>query len=163
MRFGQPDYFLIVLIGLTSVLALAGDSVVRALSSLLLGMLLATVGVDDVYGTVRFDFGSSILRDGVDYLPVMVGCTTPSGTCWCGSVRGSPATPGRSRTRCARRFLRLRAAAERSGSLARGTALGSVCGVVPGAGATVASFLAYGVEGRVARTGPTSARARPTA
>ena len=50
LRFGQPDYFLIVLIGLTSVLALAGDAVVRALASLLIGMLLATVGVDDVYG-----------------------------------------------------------------------------------------------------------------
>ena len=145
LRFGQPDYFLIVLIGLTSVLALAGDSVVRALSSLLLGMLLATVGVDDVYGTVRFDFGSSILRDGVDYLPVMVGIYALGhvlvrfGERFAGDAGTQPSKvrttlPG------------LRALRERSGSLARGTVLGSVCGVVPGAGATVASFLAYGVE-----------------
>ena len=36
-------------------------------------MLIATVGVDDVYGSVRFDFGSDLLRDGIDYLPVMIG------------------------------------------------------------------------------------------
>ena len=133
------------MIGLTSVLALAGDSVVRALASLLTGMLLATVGVDDVYGTVRFDFGSSILRDGVDYLPVMVGIYALGhvlvrfGERFQGDVGKQPSKvrttlPG------------LRALKERAGSLLRGTALGSVCGVVPGAGATVASFLAYGVE-----------------
>ena len=36
-------------------------------------MLIATVGVDDVYGAVRFSFGSDLLRDGIDYLPVMIG------------------------------------------------------------------------------------------
>ena len=36
-------------------------------------MLLATVGVDDVYGAVRFDFGTDILRDGINYLPILVG------------------------------------------------------------------------------------------
>ena len=73
LKFGQAEYFVIVLLGLTSVLALAERSVVKSLAALLIGMLLATVGVDDVYGTVRFDFGSDVLRDGVDYLPVMVG------------------------------------------------------------------------------------------
>jgi len=145
LRFGQADYFLIVGIGLTSVLALAGNSISRALASLLMGMLLATVGVDKVYGTVRFDFGSDILRDGVDYLPVMVGIYALGhvlvrfGERFAGDAGKQPnkvrtTIPG------------LRALRERSGSLARGTALGTVCGVVPGAGATVASFLAYGVE-----------------
>lgn len=145
LKFGQAEYFVIVLLGLTSVLALAERSVVRSLASLLLGMLLATVGVDDVYGSVRFDFGSDVLRDGIDYLPVMVGVYALGhvlvryGERFAGDVTQQPANvrttvPG------------LRALRERSGSLLRGTALGSVMGGVPGAGATVASFVAYGLE-----------------
>ena len=145
LNFGQAEYFVIVLLGLTSVLALAERSVVRALASLVFGMLLATVGVDDVYGTVRFDFGSDILRDGIDYLPVMVGIYA------LGHVlvrfgesfaEDSVKQPGRVRTTIPG-WGALRA---RSGSMFRGVAMGSVMGSVPGAGATVASFVAYGVE-----------------
>jgi putative tricarboxylic transport membrane protein len=150
LRFGQPDYFLIILIGLTSVLALAGDSVVRALASLLIGMLLATVGVDDVYGSVRFDFGTSILRDGVDYLPVMVGIYALGhvlvryGERFAGDAGQQPSDVRTS-------LPGLTAIRERAGSLARGTVIGSVMGGVPGAGATVASFIAYGTEKQVGK------------
>ena len=145
LNFGQVEYFVIVLLGLTSVLALAERSVVRSLASLLIGMLLATVGVDDVYGSVRFDFGSDVLRDGIDYLPVMVGIYALGHVIvrysqrYAGGVTQQPASvrttvPG------------LRALRERSGSFARGTVLGSLIGGVPGAGATVASFVSYGLE-----------------
>lgn len=145
LQFGQAEYFVVVLLGLTSVLALAERSVTRALASLIVGMLLATVGVDDVYGSVRFDFGLDVLRDGIDYLPVMVGVYALGhvivryGERFAGEAAQQPAKiktamPG------------LRALRERSGSFVRGTLLGSVMGGVPGAGATVASFVAYGLE-----------------
>ncbi len=145
LNFGQAEYFVIVLLGLTSVLALAERSVVRALASLVFGMLLATVGVDDVYGTVRFDFGSDILRDGIDYLPVMVGIYALGhvlvrfGENFAGD---EVKQPGKVRTTIPG-LGELRA---RSGSMIRGVSMGSVMGSVPGAGATVASFVAYGVE-----------------
>ena len=145
LNFGQAEYFVIVLLGLTSVLALAERSVVRALASLIVGMLLATVGVDDVYGTVRFDFGSDILRDGIDYLPVMVGIYALGhvlvrfGENFVGD---DVQQPGSVRTT----IPKLRDLRARSGSMGRGVTLGSLMGAVPGAGATVASFVAYGIE-----------------
>ena len=145
LNFGQAEYFIIVLLGLTSVLLLAERSVTRALASLVFGMLLASVGVDDVYGAVRFDFGSDILRDGIDYLPVMVGIYALGhvlvrfGERFAGDAVSQP---GKVRTT----VPGLRALRERSGSMGRGVALGSVIGTVPGAGATVASFVAYGME-----------------
>ena len=145
LNFGQAEYFVIVLLGLTSVLALAERSVVRALASLVFGMLLATVGVDDVYGSVRFDFGSDILRDGIDYLPVMVGIYALGHVLVRFGERfegEDVSQPGRVRTS----IPGLRALRARSGSMVRGVAMGSVMGSVPGAGATVASFVAYGVE-----------------
>jgi len=145
LKFGQAEYFVIVLLGLTSVLALAERSVTRSLAALIVGMLLATVGVDDVYGTVRFDYGSDILRDGIDYLPVMVGIYALGhvlirfGENF--AAENAP-QPGRVKTT----IPGLRALRERSGSMGRGVAVGSLMGGVPGAGATVASFVSYGLE-----------------
>lgn len=150
LNFGQAEYFVIVLLGLTSVLVLAERSVIKALAALLAGMLLSTVGVDDVYGAVRFDYGSDILRDGIDYLPVMIGIYALGhvlvrfGEKFSGEDVEQPdnvraAIPS---------FKELRA---RSGSMARGVAMGSTMGTVPGAGATVASFVAYAVEKQVGK------------
>jgi putative tricarboxylic transport membrane protein len=145
LSFSSTEYFLIVLLGLTSVLALTGTSVVKALIALLAGMLLATIGVDEVFAAVRFDFGTTILRDGVDYLAVMIGIYALGdvlkryGEQFAGANPEQPDTfktaiPG------------FRAIRERLGSLTRGTAVGAAMGTVPGAGATVGSFVAYGLE-----------------
>ena len=58
---------------LAGVVALGGGSLANALISLFFGMLISTVGVDEIYGVDRFTFGTDILRDGIGYLPVMVG------------------------------------------------------------------------------------------
>jgi putative tricarboxylic transport membrane protein len=145
LNFGQAEYFVIVLVGLTSVLALGERSVSKSLASLLLGMLLATVGVEAVYGTVRFDFGSSVLRDGINYLPAMVGLYALGhvivrfGQGFAGGVGDQPSKVKTS-------IPGPRALKERAGSLSRGVVTGSLMGAVPGAGATVASFVAYGLE-----------------
>ena len=150
LKFGQAEYFVIVLLGLTSVLALAERSVTKSLSALLAGMLLATVGVDDVYGSVRFDFGSDILRDGIDYLPVMVGIYALGHVLVRfgeGFAAENAPQPGRVKTSIpSLKDLRLR-----SGSIGRGVLTGSLLGAVPGAGATVASFVSYGLEKQFGR------------
>lgn len=150
LKFSSSEYFLIVLLGLTSVLALTGSSVLKALISLVAGMLLATIGVDSVYAAVRFDFDTTILRDGVDYLAVMIGVYALGdvlkrfGERFAGANPPQPATfktaiPG------------LRALRQRAGSMTRGTLVGSTMGIVPGAGATVGSFVAYGLEKQFGR------------
>lgn len=145
LNFGQTEYFVIVLLGLTSVLALAERSVTKSLAALVIGMLLATVGVDDVYGAVRFDFGSNILRDGIDYLPVMVGIYALGHVLVRygeGFASDNAPQPGRVKTS----IPSLKEFRVRSGSLGRGMVTGSLLGAVPGAGATVASFVSYGLE-----------------
>lgn len=150
LRFSSTEYFLIVLLGLTSVLALTSTSIVKALMSLLGGMLLATIGVDSIYAAVRFDFGTTILRDGIDYLAVMIGVYALGDVLKrCGErfAGANPPQPNTFRTA----IPGLRALRERSGSMARGTAVGASMGAVPGAGATVGSFVAYGLEKQFGR------------
>ncbi|MBI5911984.1 MAG: tripartite tricarboxylate transporter permease, partial [Betaproteobacteria bacterium] len=73
LKFDSPEYFSIILFGLTSVVALGGGSMINAFISLFLGLMLASVGVDGIYGAERFTFGVPMLADGIEYLTVMVG------------------------------------------------------------------------------------------
>ena len=73
LRFSSPEYFAVLLFGLSSVVALGRGSLGNALISLSVGLLIATVGTDETYGAQRFTFGSRILADGIEFLVVMVG------------------------------------------------------------------------------------------
>ena len=145
LRFGSAEYFAVVLLGLTSVLALSGSSTMKSLISMFAGMLLATVGLDDIYGTVRYDFGTTILRDGINYLAILVGvyALTEALTRFAQRFAGkAPQQPAEIRTT----IPGLSAIRSRLGSLTRGMATGAFVSAGPGAGSTVGSFVAYGVE-----------------
>jgi putative tricarboxylic transport membrane protein len=150
LTFSTPEYFALVLFGLASVVSLGGGSLINAFVSLLIGLLVATVGVDSTYGTDRFSFGFDTLRDGIEYLGVMVGAYG-LGEVLSRLERGftSPAIEklGRIETRLpsATEIGRVK------GTLARSSLLGILVGIVPGAGATIASFLAYGIEAQYGR------------
>lgn len=147
LKLAAPEYFAIVMLGLASVLLLAEASLFTAISAMLVGMLVATMGVHQTTGALRYDFGIPLLRDGVNYLVVMIGVyalgevITRFSENFAGQVNqqvGNVNTtiPG------------LRALRERSGSFLRGTVMGALMGTVPGAGATVASFISYNLEKR---------------
>lgn len=149
LNFASPEYFAIVLLGLTSVLAFTGRAVTKPLISMFGGMLVSTFGVDSVYGAVRYDFIEP-LRVGIEWVIVLVGIYALGeiimryAKSFAGDVSQQP-------DEVHTVFPSLRALKERSGSLARGTFLGATVGTVPGAGATVASFVAYGLEKQVGR------------
>lgn len=147
LSFDSPDYFAIVMFGFTSVVSLGGGSLANALISLLVGMLISTVGVDEIYGTERFTFGIDMLRDGIGYLPVMVGAYG-LGEVLVRLEQGFDSKPPSDRGPIATRIPRLAEAWKLRGTFGRSSLVGVLCGIVPGAGATIASFVAYGVEGQ---------------
>ena len=145
LQLSSPEYFAIVLLGLASVLALTETSVVASGIAMFAGMLISTVGVSSVSGAVRYDFGTTILRDGIDYLAVMIGVYALGevirrfGQNFGGQVAQQPGNVTTT-------LPRLSAIRDRGGSFLRGILTGSLMGTVPGAGATVASFVSYGLE-----------------
>ncbi len=146
LRFDAPEYFAIILFGLTSVVALGGGSMINAFISLCLGLLIATVGVDAVYGAERFTFGVPMLTDGIEYLTVMVGAYG-LGEVLVRLEQGFASdsmrhAAGRIQTKLPS-FAEIVAIKEAFG---RSSIVGMILGLVPGAGATIASFVAYGVE-----------------
>jgi putative tricarboxylic transport membrane protein len=150
LALSTPEYFAIILFGLTSVVSLGGGSLTNALISLCLGLLIATVGVDATYGAERFAFGVPMLVDGIEYLLVMVGAYG-LGEVFTRLHQGFGAT-GVGATAALRTELPgVREVARVKATLARSALVGLVVGVVPGAGATIASFVAYGAEGQYGR------------
>jgi putative tricarboxylic transport membrane protein len=145
LAFGPPEYFALVVLGLTA-LAAVGSSVLKGLVTGVAGLLLGTIGIDPQVGVARFDFGQVWLLDGVEFIVLTValfGIGEVLATCHMGSVGkilpvGS-AYPKRSDLRA-------------SGlPILRGSTIGFLIGVLPAAGATIASFVAYIVEKKVAK------------
>jgi len=154
LKFSSPEFFAVVFFGLASVVALSGRSVVNALISLCIGLFLATVGIDTIYGAERFAFGQPFLLDGVEFLLVMVGAygigevLIRLNTGFKGeSVQGDGVARFRTAVPSLREMWRLK------WTFLRGTGTGIVVGVVPGAGATVSAFVAYGMESQYGKNG----------
>lgn len=150
LGFSTVEFFSIVVFGLASVSVLGHASATAALISLFSGMLLGTVGTEPQYGVERFTFGLPLLRTGVDFVPVLIGlfaigeildqiaaATSP------GPAAGAAAHPVPR--------LPLRDLWPLRGPLVRGTAVGIAVGGLAGAGATVSSFVSYGLEKQISR------------
>jgi putative tricarboxylic transport membrane protein len=147
LSFGPPETFALMLLGLTTVTLLAGDEPLKGYISMVLGLMLAMVGFDIVAGEPRYGFGIPEMMDGVDFLPVAIGLFG------LGEVLAGAEQKGASQVKAS---LRLRDVlpsaadfARTRWSIARGTLMGFLVGTLPGAGPTVASFMAYTVEKKV--------------
>src|SRR5919108_4838172 len=150
LSFGPPETFALMLLGLTTVTGLTGENAIKGYISMVLGLMLSMVGFDLISGDARYTGGIAEMLDGLDFLPVAIGLFG-MGEVLAGAeeTRGTEILKGRYRLRdvlpTAADWVRSRWA------IVRGTALGFVIGVLPGAGPTIASFLAYTVEKKVSR------------
>lgn len=153
LSFGAPEYFAAVCFGLSTVVALGGKSLVNALIGLFIGLTISTVGVDSIYGTERFTFDLPLLATGIPYLAALIGMygvgevLSRIGEQTAPIPQGGPA--GRVRTA----FPKLSEIWSLRATLARSTTLGTLLGTIPGAGATVTSFVSYGVEKQYGKRG----------
>ena len=145
LQFSSPEYFAILLFGLMSVIALGKGSLANALISLCLGLLIASVGTDATYGAYRFTFDQPILADGIEFLVVMVGAYGV-GEVLSRLEYGFTSKPLDKVANARTQLPSLGEMYRLKGMFLRSTLLGHVIGIIPGAGATIASFVCYGVE-----------------
>jgi putative tricarboxylic transport membrane protein len=132
------------------VTGLTGENAVKGYISMVLGLMLSMVGFDIISGDARYAFGIPEMMDGVDFLPVAIGLFGLGEVL----VGAEEATEMRIlNARYGVRDVMLSAAdwARSRWAIARGTVLGFFIGVLPGAGPTIATFLAYSLEKKVSR------------
>jgi putative tricarboxylic transport membrane protein len=152
-HFQATDYFAVTLLAMVAVTALVGKSLVRGLMSLVVGLFIGLVGLDQLSGAPRFTFGTLRLLDGVDVVIVIVGLFAIGETLHMASkLRTRPERPAPLEKASLRTGYLNRSDWSRSWApWLRGTGLGFPFGAIPSGGAEVPTFLSYSIERKRAR------------
>ncbi|MCC7043894.1 MAG: tripartite tricarboxylate transporter permease [Acidobacteria bacterium] len=147
-RFGPAEYSSLMFVGLLGAVSLSSGSIARALGMVLIGLILGTAGTDLDSGVQRFTFGQPLLWEGINFVIVAVGLFA-FGEVVSGldeGERGEGVSAPMGSLMPTREDVR-----RMTPSILRGTAVGSVLGVLPGAGLSVSSLFSYTLEKRVSR------------
>ncbi|MFS1511455.1 tripartite tricarboxylate transporter permease [Chengkuizengella sp. SCS-71B] len=148
-QFGPTEYFALMFLGLSAISSLSEGSTIKALISAVIGLMVASVGRDLLTGTARFTFGSVNLLDGIDFLVIALGLFALAEVTNLVLTRNKVNTGNESEVGSLR--ITKQEAKEISGPIARHSVLGFIIGVLPGAGATISSFLSYIAEKRISK------------
>ena len=146
-QFGPAEYFSLMVLGLVSATVLATGSLLKAICMVLLGLLLGLIGTDVNSGAFRFTFGLDELQDGIDFVPLSMGLFG-----FAEIMRNLEGNMSRSLVpNKVKNILPSWQEIKVSvGPIVRGTALGSILGVLPGGGALLSSFASYTAEKKLA-------------
>lgn len=148
LRFGPPEFFTLIFFSLTIIAGVSGDSLAKGILSACLGLIIATVGLDIVYGSERMVFGETELMAGFNFIPVLIGLfalpeifahymRVPGGEISIGALQGKGATFGDFK-RCFK-------------SIFRGSIIGVILGTIPGIGGAPSAFLSYSEAKRTSK------------
>lgn len=150
LRFKAPEYTAVILFGLIAASTMAGGSPLKGLAMVCIGVIFGLVGLDLNTGVPRFQFGFVELSDGMSIVALAMGLfgvaeilanlmTSGGKPFKVGKLTLTSMLPSRDEARACR------------GPVARGALIGTGCGILPGTGATIASFLAYATERRLSK------------
>jgi len=141
LAFASPETFALALFGLTLIAGLTERSFLKGMASGFFGLLLTTIGLDTLTGSLRLTFGRRELLSGVDIISIMIGLFAVSEMFWqiAHPKRGAVEPVGQAHTA----FPTLAELRSVSRATVVGTIVGIIVGIMPGAGATASSFVAY--------------------
>lgn len=145
LSFGPPEYFALMLLGLTAVSGLTGTSVVKGLLSTLVGLFISVIGLDLVTGLPRFTFGTLRLFEGVDFIVVALGLFGVAEILMSMEDKEVPLVYEREQLQWRKLFPTVHDWAVSKWHIATGSVMGFFIGTLPGAGATIATFIVYGM------------------
>ncbi len=147
LKFGPPEFFALMTLGMTMVIGLIGKSVLRGMIAAVIGLNLALVGMDPVTGAVRFNFGVIELTNGFDFIPLVMGLFGISEIII--SIESNlkaekpPKITG---------LLPLREEWKPTlAAIFRGTGIGFVLGLIPGTNAVIPTMISYSLEKKLAK------------
>jgi len=148
-KFGSAEYFSLMVLGLVGAVVLASGSLLKAIAMIVLGLLLGQINTDVITGTSRFSFDIPELTDGIGFVVIAMGVFG------FGEIIANLGQPAEQREVFTKEVKGLWPTREDFKdawpSVLRGTALGSILGVLPGGGALLASFAAYTLEKKINR------------
>ncbi|HEV7801175.1 MAG TPA: tripartite tricarboxylate transporter permease, partial [Burkholderiales bacterium] len=148
LKFGAPEYFSLMLMGLVTAAVLAHGDMVKSLAMVALGLLLGVVGTDVNSGMARYSFGVAELTDGIGFIVIAVGVFAVSEII---SNLGDKEERTVFTNKVTNLWPTWQDIKTSFGAILRGTAIGAFFGVLPGTGPAIASFSSYMVEKKIAK------------
>jgi putative tricarboxylic transport membrane protein len=140
LNFGPPEFFTLILFSLTIIAGVSGNSLLRGALSAMLGLLLATVGLDLIYGTNRFTFGDPNMMGGLNFIAVLIGLFAIPEIL---AMVWNPHGHEKSVRQLSGDKLRFADYKRCFRSIVRGSFIGVFLGSIPGIGAAPSAFLSY--------------------
>lgn len=140
LNFGPPEFFALILFSLTIIASVSGDRMLLGMVSAILGLLLATIGLDLVYGTNRFTFQNPDLMGGLNFIAVLIGLFAIPEIL---AMVWDPRTHDTAVRTLGRRSISFADYRRCFRSILRGSVIGVVLGSIPGIGAAPSAFLSY--------------------
>ncbi len=141
LRFSSPEYFALALLGLTIIASISGDSVVKGLIAGMFGLLLSIMGMDPLTGYARFTFDNINLLNGISFVPVLIGLFAVSEALLSVEQILTKTTVD---TKFSSQLLNWKEIRGISWTSIKSAIMGTFIGIIPGAGADIAAFVAYG-------------------
>jgi putative tricarboxylic transport membrane protein len=149
LKFGPPEYFALVVVGLSLLLGLMGKSLIRGLIAALFGLTLAFIGMDPLTGTIRFAFGIEDLEDGFEFVSIAMGLFGLSEIFI--TAEENLNTQAQEPPKIQNMLPRREEWAPTLKAILRGSGIGMVLGFVPGTNSIIPTILSYSIEKKVAK------------
>ena len=150
VRFGPPEYFGLMVFALSCIGILSGTSPAKGIAMGVLGLLCAAVGHDFVSGAVRLTYGVTELVEGIHLIPMALGVLALSEVLFI-LEKGVKVSLIKSKLTLKNLYPSLQELARMKWPVVRGSIIGFLVGVLPGAGGTPATFISYAVEKKVSK------------
>lgn len=157
LAFGPAEYFAIAILGLSLIAALGAQSAFKSVIGLVLGLAVVTIGIDPISGDTRFVFHLALI-DGIPFAPALIGLFALSEVLLMieeGNKRSDVVTASSALDVSLRPIWPYRR------TILRSSLIGYAVGVIPGAGATIASLVSYGVARKLSPTGESFGQGNP--
>ena len=142
LKFGPAEYFTLMLFALTAVASLSGKSPAKGLLSTILGLMIATIGIDLQSGQQRFTAGIAEFQDGIGFIVVVVGMFALAEV-FRGLEKIHSGTSDPAMRITGKLWITKEEWRRSKGPIWRGSIMGFLIGILPGAGGTIASLLSY--------------------
>jgi putative tricarboxylic transport membrane protein len=148
LRFGPPEYFSLLALGLLVLGYMTGGSMIKNLAMIVLGLLLGMIGIDHMSGYFRFSYGIVALGDGIGVVPVAVGLF---GIAEILATAGNPFRPEVLKPKLKDLIPSRQEFRDSILPIGRGTVLGFLIGIIPGSAHIISTFMSYAIERRVSK------------
>ena len=147
LTFQSAEYFALGLLGLSCITSIAPKNQMKALLSVILGLMISTIGIDSINGTERFSFGQPFLLNGINYITVMIGVFAVAEV-----FKNIEEYRHRDNTlnegRVSIKLMKFTEMVRMWGTFVKASIIGVIVGIIPAAGGSISSLIAYGEASR---------------